>query len=167
MPGMAQENPWYAVHVRHKHERLVSSLLESKGYNEFNPTYRSRRRWSDRTAEIQLPLFPGYVFCQFDPSDRRAPVVATPGVIRIIGAVHPAEMAAVQAVIASGLAVEPWPCLEPGELVRIHHGPLAGVEGVFLELKNRHRLIVSISLLRRSINVDVDSAMVAPARQCA
>jgi transcription antitermination factor NusG len=159
-----QNGSWYALHVRHKHENLVSTLLRAKGYNEFNPTYRSRRRWSDRIAEIESPLFPGYVFCQFDAGDRRAPVVTTPGVVQIVGAVEGVEIAAVQAVIASGLAAEPWPRLEAGQLVRIHHGPLAGVEGVFLEMKNRHRLIVSISLLQRSINVDIDSALVTPAR---
>ena len=157
---------WYALHVRNRQERLVADSLRGKGYTGFLPTWRSRRRWSDRVTELDLPLFPGYVFCHFDARDRRVPIVTTPGVIRIVGiggAPHPVEdteIEAVRRVVASGISAEPWPYVEAGRPVRIEYGPLAGVEGVFVELKSRQRLIVSVSLLRRSINVDIDSAFV-------
>lgn len=158
---------WYALHVRHRQERVVAATLRGKGYLDFLPTYRSRRRWRDRIAEIELPLFPGYVFCHFDARDRRVPIVTTPGVLRIVGLarvpvpVLDSEIDAVRHVVASGIAAEPWPYVEAGQSVRIQHGPLAGVEGVFVEVKNRRRLVVSITLLQRSINVDIDSAFVA------
>jgi transcription antitermination factor NusG len=157
---------WYALHVRHRQERVVAAALHGKGYLEFLPTYHSRRRWRDRIAEIELPLFPGYVFCHFDAGDRRVPIVTTPGVLRIVGLarapvpVLDSEIEAVRHVIASGIAAEPWPYIDAGQSVRIQHGPLAGLEGVFIEVKNRRRLVVSITLLQRSINVDIDSAFV-------
>ena len=166
----ARTASWYALQVRHQHEKLVSTVLPNKGYRTFLPTYRSRRCWSDRVTEIEVPLFPGYVFCHFDSAERRVPILTTPGVVRIVGGpggpipVHESEMAAIQAVIASGIAAEPWPHLEAGQPVRIQHGALAGVEGVFLEIKNRRRLIVSVTLLQRAINVDIDSALVVPLR---
>jgi transcription antitermination factor NusG len=146
-------------------------MLRSKGFREFLPTCRERRRWCDRTAEVELPLFPGYVFCHFDAYDRRVPIVTTPGIIRIVGAarapepVADREIEAIEKVVASGAAAEPWPYVSTGRSIRIQHGPLAGVEGVFLEARNRHRLIVSISLLQRSINVEIDSAFVTLARE--
>ncbi len=161
---------WYALAVRPRHERRVSLVLRSKGYREFLPMYHARRRWTDRVAEIELPLFPGYVFCQFDPGDRRVPIVTTPGVIRIVGgpngpvAVDEIEMATVRAVVDSGIAAQPWPYLATGQAVRIQHGALAGIEGILLEVKGRRRLIVSVTLLQRSIHVDIDSALVVPVR---
>jgi transcription antitermination factor NusG len=160
--------PWYALQVCHKYESVVSSILRNKGYPEFLPLYRARRRWSDRIAEIDLPLFPGYLFCRFDAGDRRVPIVTTPGVVRIVGIgrtpvpVDDAEIAAIQAIVASGVAAEPWPYLRAGHRVRIRHGSLAGVEGILIEARSRHRLVVSVALLQRSVAVEIDSASVVP-----
>jgi transcription antitermination factor NusG len=159
---------WYALHVRHNHEKTVSTVLRQKGYSEFLPTYRARRRWSDRSVEIEFPLFPGYLFCQLDPGRPRTPIVTTPGVIRLVGGsrgpipVEANEIAAVHKVVSSGIVSEPWPFLEAGQKVRIEHGALAGVEGILIEVKNKQRLIVSVSLLQRSINVDIESSDVVP-----
>jgi transcription antitermination factor NusG len=81
----AQTMPsWYAIRVRSKFERAVSIALSGKGYHEYLPLYRSRRTWSDREKDLDLPLFPGYVFCRFDVQVR-LPILTTPGVISIIG----------------------------------------------------------------------------------
>ena len=76
---------WFAVTVRANRERIIAQLLESKQYEVLVPIYRSRRVWSDRIKELELPLFPGYVFVRLDLADRASPVVTTPGVIRIVG----------------------------------------------------------------------------------
>jgi len=159
---------WYALQVRHQHEHLVATVLEGKGYLPFLPTWRRRRRRCDRTVETDSPLFPGYVFCHFDAADRRVPIITTPGVVRIVGAPHgplpvdDAEIAAIQKVVASGAITGPWPYVKAGQPIRIEHGPLAGIEGSLVEVKNRRRLIVSVTLLQRSIHVDIDSASVKP-----
>lgn len=56
----------------------------------------------------------------------------------------------------SGLPAEPWPRVETGERIQIRGGPLSGVDGVLLRRKNDTRLIVSVTLLSRSVAVDVD-----------
>ncbi len=161
---------WYALHIRQRYEKVASSVLRSKGYREFLPLYRTRRQWSDRIAEVELPLFPGYLFCQMNLSDRRIPVVTTPGVLEIVGAagapipVDDREIAAVRRIVDSGFAAEPWPFLPAGSPLRIQHGSLAGVEGILVEARKRHRLVVSITLLQRSVAVEIDSAWVSPLR---
>src|SRR5450759_4935853 len=67
--------PWYALRIQSRLASLASTTLRGKGYEEFSPLYRSRRRWSDRIKEIQLPLFPGYLFCRFDVGDRLMPIL--------------------------------------------------------------------------------------------
>jgi transcription antitermination factor NusG len=158
---------WYAIRVRTKFERFVSESLIGKGYEVYLPLYRSRRRWSDRVKELDLVLFPGYLFCRFDVNTR-LPILKTPSVISIIGQgrepvpVSQNEIEAIQTVVRSGLPVLPWPQLAVGSRVLIEQGPLQGVEGVALDVKKKFRLFVSVSLLQRSISVEIDRDWVRP-----
>ena len=77
---------WYAIRVRSKFERVASLALAGKGYEEFLPLYSSGRAWSDRAKRLDLPLFPGYLFCRFDVQDRLLPILTTPGVVSIVSA---------------------------------------------------------------------------------
>lgn len=152
---------WFAVRVKPRHEKNVSGILKGKGIDSLLPLYWARQRWSDRTKDVNLPLFPGYVFCNFDPA-QRVPVVNTPGVFDIVrigrvpAPVDPQEVAALQLLMRSGIASQPWPRLEIGDAVEVEYGPLMGCTGVLVEIKNRMRLQISVSLLCRAVLVEVD-----------
>src|SRR5215469_744544 len=75
---------WFAIRTAAGREKAVSAQLQGKGYEDFLPLYRDRRQWSDRIKEMELPLFPGYLFCRFDYSDR-LPVLVTPGIKLVVG----------------------------------------------------------------------------------
>lgn len=157
--------PWFALQVRVRHESCVAEYLRGQGYEWFLPLYKSRKRWSDRIKEIQAPLFPGYLFCRFNQHDR-LPILKTPGVIQIVGfnrvpaAVEESEISALQTLMAAGVPNRPCPFLEIGDKVRIESGPLRGLEGILLDLKGHHRLVLSVTLLQRSVAVEIDSALV-------
>jgi transcription antitermination factor NusG len=166
----SEEYPWFALQVRSRRESCVADYLRGQGYEWLLPLYKCRRRWSDRIKEVQTPLFPGYLFCRFDPQDR-LPILKTPGVIQIVGvnrtpvAVDEAEISAIQTMVAAGVPNQPWPFLQVGEKVRIESGSLCGLEGILLDFKGSHRLVLSISLLQRSVAVEIDSAFVASTSQ--
>jgi transcription antitermination factor NusG len=115
---------WYALQVKYRHEKAVALVLRGKGYEEFLPLYRSHHRSARRTKEVELPLFPTYVFCRFDPQ-RRLPILQTPGVFSVISAgsallrVDEDELAAVRTMLASRLPFEPCPYLELGDEVYV------------------------------------------------
>ena len=159
---------WFAVSVKPRHEKSVSKILELKDLESLLPLYRARQRWSDRTKELELPLFPGYVFCRFDMA-ARVPVLNTPGVFDIVRfgrefvPVDSREIAALQQLMCSGLPSEPWPRLELGEPVVVEIGPLAGCQGVLVEIRKQMRLLLSVTLLGRSVSVEVDREWVQPA----
>lgn len=162
--------PWYALSVRHQHEVAARTALECQGFEALAPTYRARRRWSDRVKEIDLPLFAGYVFCRFEFTERMK-VMDVPGVAKVVefgGAaaeISEAEIAAIRAVMNSRLAVRPWPYLKLGDQVRVERGPLRGVEGTLLrEEKDRLQLVIGIEMLQRSLAVEVEADMVTPVR---
>ena len=167
VPLSVAESSWYAIRVRARWERVVAAALHGKEYEEFLPLYRKRSRWSDRVKEIDLPLFPGYVFCRSDLFGR-PPLVTTPGVIGILSfggspAIIPArEIAAIKAILHSGANAWPWPYLREGQRVRIYRGPLAGLEGILLRVKSDWRVVLSVEALCRAVAVEVDRELVMP-----
>ena len=159
---------WFAVAVVPRKEKAVAQALRAKGFEDFLPLYAVRRKWSDRIQEVELPLFPGYVFSRFD-SRRRLPVLTTPAVRSILGPpnfpepIPDAEIGALRTVCQSGIHAVPCPYLAVGSKVHIEDGPLSGIDGILVEAKQT-RLILSVSLLQRSVALEVDRAWIAPVR---
>lgn len=170
MPEPEIENgadPWYALWVRSRHEKTVADVLRGKGVESFLPLSRSRRRWSDRVREVELPLIPGYVFCRSDLKNRM-PILTTPGVVQIVGAgkipepVDEIEMQSLITAVQSGLHLQLWPFLKVGQRVSIEEGPLRSLEGILVTTKGKDQLILSVTLLQRSVAVTVDRRWVRP-----
>jgi transcription antitermination factor NusG len=142
-------------------------MAHEKGYEEFLPVYQSRRRWSDRVKSVELPLFPGYVFCRLNV-EYRLPILTIPGVLHFVGLgrvpvpIDDAEVADLQTAVRCGLEVGPWPYLDVGQRVRLEAGPLAGLEGILVEQRKQHRIVVSVSLLQRSVAVEIEADWVTP-----
>jgi len=158
---------WYALYVRSRHEKTVENSLRVKGYSVFSPSYRTKRKRVDRITEIEVALFPGYVFCQFD-TDKRLPILMTPGVVGVVGRgsrpqpVDETEIASIRTIALAGRPVQPWPFLRVGQRIRLQAGPLAGAEGIFLRVKDEYHLVVSITLLQRAVSVVIEKEAVAP-----
>ena len=154
---------WYAAYTCAHHEKHVARQLEEKNINCFLPLYRSVRRWKDREKELELPLFPGYVFVQAAPEERLR-VLQTSSVVRFVSfggqpaALDDGEVEGLRNGVANGIKVEPCPFLKVGQRVRVKHGPLAGVEGILVRKKDNLRLVLSVDLLMRSVAVEVQAA---------
>jgi transcription antitermination factor NusG len=158
---------WYAVRVKSNRERVTTQALRGKGLEVFLPVYHNAKGRSRPCQAIEVPVFAGYVFSRFDPHNR-LPILTTPGVVHIVGIgnvpepVDPDEMEAVFEIAKSGLKVSPHPYLAAGQKVRLESGPLRGAIGTVLQEKDGDRLIVSVSLLQRSIAVVVDPQWIKP-----
>jgi len=158
---------WYALSVRYQYEQKSERALRSKGFETLVPLYRSRRQWSDRLRDVELPLFAGYVLCRFALNDR-VPVLDTPGVSKVVGfggtavAVENFEIDGIQRVLASKRLLAPWPYLKAGARVRVEHGPMRGVEGTLLRMKGALRLVIGVELLQRSMVVELDRQEIVP-----
>ena len=158
---------WFALQVRSRWEGTTAGLLRGKGLETLLPTYSTKRKWSDRFKVVEAPLFPGYVFCRFDVHNR-LPVLITPGVISVVGrgktpiAVDDREILSIQSAVGSGIRMEPWPYVEIGERVRIKDDVLDGMEGILTSFKGTHRVVISVSLLRRSVALEIDRSRIIP-----
>jgi transcription antitermination factor NusG len=158
---------WFAIQVRARHEHICASLLRNKGYRDFLPLSLERGsnglRGAVRYRITERPLYPGYVFCQFDPNVRAA-IVTTPGVLRIVGtgttavSIPNAEIEAIRSVTCTGLPRYPVPYVRVGDQVKIVEGPLKGVTGILARVKGQNRFVLSIHLLQRSVAVEVNAS---------
>jgi len=145
----------------------VSRHLAHQGLNYFLPTYRSVRRWKDRRKELDMALFPGYVFVNLSLRNRMG-VLRAPGFLRFVtfqgqpAAVPDSEIRALESAMSAGLRPQPHPYLRQGKRVRVKNGPLANAEGVMIRRKDGFRLVISLDLFMRSVMLEVDEVDVEP-----
>jgi transcription antitermination factor NusG len=158
---------WYALVVKARYEKVVSQHLSAQDYEVFLPLVKTRRRWSDRIKELEVPLFPGYVLSRFDPADRLRALMI-PGVSHVVSfdrrptPIPDCEVESVRTVLDSDLKFEPWPFLGVGQRVRVEHGSLYGLEGLIVDIRKSKKLVVSLNLLQRSVAVEIDHDWVVP-----
>lgn len=158
-------HPWYALRVRSNFEWKTAQVLKEQGYDPFVPAYQVRSFWSDRVKLIDKPLFPGYVLCRFDRA-LSLPILKTPGVVHVVACageplpLDEAEVSSVRAMVSSPVSLFPRAFMKVGQRVRITRGPLQGIEGILESFRNSHRIVVSISLLMRSVAAEIDAEWV-------
>jgi transcriptional antiterminator NusG len=171
-PLGANGQRWHVLWTRSNCEQLVCDQLTSKGFDVFLPRIGT---WSRRGAHrrlTQVPMFPGYAFVHH-AMDRTSylEVSKAKGLVSILGerwdrleAVPDAEVGAIQQAFKATEAIFPHAYLREGQRVRIVHGPMAGVEGIFLHGNaKKGLLVISINMLRRSVATEVDCTLVAAA----
>jgi transcription antitermination factor NusG len=161
------EPHWYAAYTSANHEKSAAIQLRQRSIEHFLPLYESLRRWKDRRTQLQLPLFPGYVFVRLALHDRLQ-VLQVPGIVRLVGfnglpcALPEEDIEAIRNCLRRGYQVEPQPFLKVGRRVRVKTGPLQGLEGSILRVKNRTRFVLSFELIMRSVAVEVDGMELEP-----
>lgn len=160
-------NNWYALYVRSRHEKSVSAQLEAKQHEVFLPLYTARHKWADRWKNVTLPLFQGYVFCRFQ-AQKRSAVLTTTGVIDVVrigsepAEIDSAVIESIQAAVKSPLMTEPYTGLVEGQQVIMTGGPLTGVRGRLVKIKESLRFVISVELLNRSVLVEIESDWIVP-----
>jgi transcriptional antiterminator NusG len=158
---------WFAVWTRSRHEQVVRTQLEEKHLPVFLPIISRWSRWKDRRKKIDVPLFPGYVFARFDPSER-LDVLKCTGVVSIVSfngepaPVPDHEIEGIRALVESTLPYDPCPTIKTGARVEVVHGPLRGVIGRLTRKGSQSRLVLSVDLIGQAVSVQVDAADVQP-----
>ena len=160
-------HPWFAIWTRSRHEKVVEEQLDARDIEVFLPTVMRWSRWKDRKKQVTWPLFPGYCFARFEPSDT-LPILKCPGVVSIVSiAGTPApipeyEVEGIRRLVASELKFDPCPFVREGMMVEVVHGPLNGVIGRLVRKGAHARLILAVELVGRAVSVTVDAADVKP-----
>jgi transcription antitermination factor NusG len=150
---------WYALRVMVRAERRVAAALERKGREVLLPLRRD--------GKVHEALFPGYLFCQFNPRFT-LPILTTPGVQHIVGygskpaPLHVHEVEALNAIVVSNAPVEPFRDYLSGQAVTITEGPLRGIRAVVARVHNTERVLITVELLQRSVLLDTPIENILP-----
>lgn len=153
------ELSWWIAHLRSRQEKAFARYLRPLGVPFYLPQHEKKARRSGRTRISFLPLFPGYLFFRGSLQDRLA-ALRSDYLVRVIAVPDQAqlhrELAQLQAFRRSGAHLSPWPDIEAGDAVRVAEGPFRGYRGVVLRNKGNLRLVVSVSVLRKSVSIEFE-----------
>lgn len=157
---------WYAISTRSRHEKLVRDRLAVIGVEPFLPLARKLSQWSDRKVWTETPLFSGYCFARFSPTNSHA-VLQTPGIVRIVGSVMPEpipdeEVAAIKKLVESRRSFESHDYLSEGDWVEVVQGPLTGLRGQLLRKAGHDCLVIRVHLIQQAATVHIDMNEVRP-----
>ncbi len=161
------EAGWYVAYTSARHEKAVARQLDARKVDTFLPLYQAVHFWKGRRAEVQVPLFPGYVFLRVSLHERLR-VLQVPGLVHLVGIrgrptlVADSEIEALRQLCSHARAL-PHPFLAIGRRARVRSGPLEGLEGLVVRRKGSLRFVLSITLIQRSIAVEMDAADLEPA----
>jgi transcription antitermination factor NusG len=164
----AENLKWYAIRVRSRCEKLAADNLSARGYEVCAAMSPQRRVWVDRVRIVEMPMFPGYIFARLDADRQGIEVERAAGVASVVRfgnqscPIDDGEIESIQAVLRSGVEVLTSPWLRVGAPVRVRCGALEGAAGVLDRVKSQHRLIISVTLLQRSVAVEIDETLIEP-----
>lgn len=161
---------WYALWTRSHCERLVCDQLAAKGFGPFLPEIDVWSRRGGIRRRSSVPMFPGYLFLRHEmDASSYIEVRKARGLVRILGqgwerlaVLSDEEIEVIQAVLRARQPVLAHTYLREGQRVRVTRGPLANIEGILVRMKpGKGLLVLSVSLLQRSVAVEVDCTAVA------
>lgn len=153
---------WFALQTRSRHEKVVESQLELRQVEHFLPMMKRVSQWTDRKKEVRVPLFAGYCFARFSMDDR-VPVLKSQGVVRLVGSadkpepIPDEEINALKRLISNPCNYMCHPYLKEGMLVEVINGPMQGVKGRLIRGARNSRLVLSISLIQRSVSIEINA----------
>ena len=157
--GTMIEQPWCVLHVVANHEKRVAQHLTVRSVEQYLPVYRERSRWTDRSVELERPLFAGYVFTRFSARQRLS-VISIPGVLHLLGTsaadtVSCEELDRIRQALVRGYILRPHPWLEVGTEVRVRSGVFEGVKGVITELRQECRVVIALSAVQQCFSLEI------------
>lgn len=157
------QREWYAVYNIVRHEKTACMRVADKRIETFLPLRKVLSRWKDRNKIVHIPLFPGYFFIYICPSSQdQLAVLTTPGVVKILGnggnlfPIPSNQITAIQTLLTTNLEFQPDEYDLTGREAIVIRGPLNGILGKVIERRGKHRLIISIDLIQRSVAAEVD-----------
>ena len=167
-PALLNSPQWYAIRTRSRHEKIVAEQLEKQSIEGFLPLVRRTHKWSDRTKEVELPLFAGYNFVRLTLcSPDRLRVLKTHGVAGFVGVrgvgipIPETQIESLKTVLVKQIPFQEYPFLQVGQRVRIRGGALDGVEGILAQ-KGDRTLVISVEPIHRSLSICVDGYRFEP-----
>ena len=148
----AVEPRWFAVKVGHRKEKVVAKQLANVGVEHFLPLRDRPFKYKSKTGVRRIPLLGGYIFVRIVAREAALvyPINHVFGFVKLgreRRCVKVTEIDLLRRLCANDtlewVVEEKLETLEPGMLVEICRGPLAGVRGHYVAARSKKRFIIS------------------------
>ena len=154
-----QESPWHVLHVAANHEKRIVQHLNIRAVEHYLPLYTERSRWTDRTVQLDRPLFAGYVFVRFS-SRQKLSVISIPGVLNVLGGngcdtVSPEELDRIRLALTDDYPLRPHSWLAVGMHVRVRGGVFDGVRGLVTEMRGHCKVVIALSAVQQCFSLEM------------
>jgi transcription antitermination factor NusG len=153
--------PWRVAHVRSRQEKTLAREMFREQIPFYLPQIEKVSSRGGRRYRSYIPLFPGYVFFRGSAGQRDL-VTRNDVTVRVIDvedqALIGAELQQIRALQLAGASLIPIEELAPDDPVRITEGPFRGYSGRVVRDARGDRLVVALTLLRKSVAVEIDRA---------
>jgi len=161
---------WIAVYTKSRHEKVVIRELENKNIEAYCPIFKERRQWSDRKRWVEFPLFRSYVFARIELKNSLY-VLQAMGVHHIIKfqgkiSIIPDEIIQnIKSIIDGGFTVEQVEYFLKGDEVIVVDGPLKGMDGIVVKIKNKNKLVLKVAAIQQAIAVQIHPGYLKPKKK--
>jgi len=161
----ADQQQWYALYTRSRHEKQVDAMLRRLSLESYLPLRRTWSRRQDRRVTVELPALPGYLFVRCTLyGEVRAQIKKAPGVIHIVeNAGRPCvipeqEIQSLRTVLERSFDAEAHPYFNVGDRVEVVRGPFIGARGRLVRVAaGRHKLVVAVEWVNQAVAVEIDA----------
>lgn len=156
---------WWVAHTKSRNEKALAHDLVAKNIRYFLPmTWKVQRR-SHRTLRSLLPLFSGYLFFCGQETER-VELLRTNRVANVIIVKDQEkllkELIQFEQALRAGAPLTPYKYIKAGQRCRVVAGPLLGLEGIVIQIKNVSRLLLQIDMLGQAASVEIDIDLIEP-----
>ena len=167
MTSLSAKN-WFVAQLKPQGLRLAVQNLDRQGFQHFCPKRLETTIKRGKPMASEKPLFPGYIFVQFDPAETGwTSINGTRGVSRLIitdvrkPTPLPAEfMSGLMARCDTGGVVVTPPDLEVGDTIRVLSGPFAESVARIEQFSDDERLQILMDLMGQKTRISVSKSRV-------
>lgn len=153
------EQRWLVAHVRSRQEKVFARYLLRNRVSYYLPQIERIAERASRRFRSYVPLFAGYVFFRGD-GRARGLAVRSGVTVQIIDAedqeLLAAQLGQIRSLQLAGASLSVYEALAPDDVVKITDGPFRGYVGAVVRSARGDRLVVSLSLLRKQVAVELD-----------
>jgi transcriptional antiterminator RfaH len=161
---------WYVVNTKTREEAKALFNLKRQGFNSYLPQYKKNRRHARRTDTVLAPLFPKYLFVEFDlDMENWSCINSTVGVSRLI------KFGSLPTSVPTNLinqiraredeegmvSLNRYLKIQKGDEVTIITGAFKEYTGVFDCQDDTARIIVLLNLMGRDVRVRIPSSAIS------
>jgi transcription antitermination factor NusG len=156
---------WNVLHVRPRCEKKMAEYCTLHQIPTYLPMRQETKVYQRRKVIVSKPLFPGYVFADFPPTERLL-VQESRKLVRRIEVPDQVSFANELEQVRKALLVDATlgatPELVTGQPVRIISGPFQGLEGVVSSVQGMTRVVLNVDMIGQSVRLEAEPHMLEP-----